>query len=142
MEPMDDHEFSASPLDDQEFRKVRRKGPLTWIFIVLGLVTVAVFGYLILKAGEAEEERWDDYDRAMDLPPEQRAVKMREIVKSEQARKVRVQAILELRDLKDAGAVPVLIGVLDEPGELRRAAAQALAAIGPPAADSAQEALA
>lgn len=139
---MENPEFSSSPLDDQDFKQLKRRSPLTYLFVLIVLGGIGVLVYFMVKSGSAEEENWADYDRAMELPVEQRVVKMREIVKTASARKVRMQAILELRDQKDAGAVPVLIEALSDAGEVRRAAAQALAAIGPPPADSAREALA
>lgn len=139
---MENPEFSSSPLDDQEFKQLKKRSPLTYLFVLVVLGGLGVLIYFMITTSGAEEENWADYDAAMELPVEQRVVKMREIVKSSTSRKVRLEAILELRDHKDAGAVPVLIEVLEDSNEVRRAAAQALAAIGPPAADAAKEALA
>ena len=138
---MEESQFPSGPLDDHEFKQLKKRSPLTYLFVLLVLAGLGVLTYFMIKSEYADEENWADYDKAMELPVEQRVVKMREIAKGG-ARKVRMQAILELRDRKDAGAVPVLIEALEDGGELRRAAAQALAAIGPPAADSAKEALA
>lgn len=139
---MENPEFSSSPLDDHEFKQLKKRSPLTYLFVLIVLGGVGVLIYFMVKTSGAEEENWAEYDAAMELPVEQRVVKMREIVKTAGARKVRMQAILELRDRKDPGAVPVLIEALADGGEVRRAAAQALAAIGPPAADPAKNALA
>jgi len=139
---MEESQFPSGPLDDQEFKNPKKRSPLTYLFVLIVLAGIGVLIYFMIKSESAEEENWADYDRAMEMPVEQRVVKMREIAKNAGARKVRMQAILELRDRKDPGAVPVLIEALDEGGELRRAAAQALAAIGPPAADPAKQALA
>lgn len=139
---MENPEFSSSPLDDNEFKQLKRRSPFFYLGVLVVLAGIGVLVYFMWQSTGAEQENWADYDAAMELPVEQRVVKMREIAKNAASRKVRQEAILELRDQKDAGAVPVLIEALSDSNELRRAAAQALAAIGPPAADSAKNALA
>ncbi|MBI2894080.1 MAG: HEAT repeat domain-containing protein [Deltaproteobacteria bacterium] len=138
---MENPQLSPGPLDDNELKQLKKRSPITYIMVFLVIAAMGVIGFFMFRSGVEEEARWDEYDRAMELPVEQRVVKMREIAKGGSAHQVRLQAILELRDRRDAGSVPVLIEALPEAGEIRRAAAQALAAIGSPAADAAREAL-
>ncbi len=142
MEPMDQvPQVPMGSLDDdlKSMKKGGGKGPLIVIVVVIlaGLIAAAA-----LFMGGETEARWDDYDAAMRQQDQgQRASKMRDIAKSDAHPDVRQQAILELRDLRDAQSVSILIEALDERGAIRRSAAQALNAIGSPAADAAKEKL-
>jgi HEAT repeat protein len=149
---MDPSQMDPSPFDqapqvplgslDDDLKSMKKSGGKGPLIVVVVLVLAGIIGAAAFFMGGQTEARWDDYDAAMRLTdPGQRAAKMRDIASSDAHPDVRQQAILELRDLRDAAAVPLLIDALDEAGPIRRSAAQALNAIGSPAADRAKEKL-
>lgn len=123
--------------------EMQRKVPVKTKLLVALLIAVAGgFGAWAYWTMSSADDARAALDAAVLEPPETGAARVRELLREGLDEDAMVIAIDYLGRADDAESVPLLIEALDGPADARRAAAVALASIGPPAALGARDALA
>jgi HEAT repeat protein len=140
--PEDLDTLAAGMSDEEALRKIGSRTTTTGkIMFVLILAGVLGLVYFYKVRSEAYESRMDGLKEAGALEGDAMLAKIRGVLETTSYEDVKLRAIRNVSHFKDAQAVPLLIRELGANGVVRAQAANALAAIGSPDADSAKPAL-
>lgn len=135
-----------SPLTDAEERQTLRKieqhttpfGRIVFALMAVGVLVTIGLWYWQHNTTEELQARLDQIGSMQDV--NQVKASLRELLPQvpDSNDDIKWRIIKNIGHFKDAAAVPLLIKQLDDGGQVRRAAAWALAQIGPPAANAAK----
>ena len=124
-----DNDVGGGPLSGGGFDDFEPPKKRSWLWTVLGVLVVAVFGaggvffYLQQKARTEIEQLLATAD---ELPPAERAAALRKVLQSDIHNSFRMDAASRLADLGDGEAIPLLIDAIRDPEELSQTAAVSL----------------
>ena len=101
----------------------------TWLWVLIGIVLLAgasAGGYYFYAQQQELRELEALLEQAPTMPPPERAAALRRVLQSQAHDSFRKDAAAQLGELGDPDAVPLLLAVVEDTGELSQTAAEAL----------------
>ena len=140
--PEDYERMTAGLSDDQVLKKIGQRSTTSGKIITAVMIVGALgLGGFYIKSSQTYDARMDGIEAAGNLDKPEMLTALRQVLATSTYDDVQVRAIRNLAHFKDTEAVPLFVKSLSNAGIVRRAAALALAEIGPPAADPGKVAL-